>query len=426
MDFTDFGWRIAKPDEWVFELYSGDQAEYLHTFYWWKDRQGLFSAWANEEEEHADTRHWRSRLHLEGYACASNGCPQTGRAGKFDSVFQIAFDMPHIITQLESAGFEKKWKRSNAFVFEKKHPSRRMNLPSEFVSNIEDVFGETGRQFLANLPALIDEASQRWGLTDVQPSPELSYNFVAFAKRGDEQVVLKMGVPNGDMESEIAALRLFGGEGACNLIDYDEEKSWMLLERLKPGVMLSTLENDEEATNIAADVMQRIWRPVPENDVFIRLADWFDGLKELRAMFNGGTGPLNEKMVERVERSVKDFFAENHKPVLMHGDFHHYNILSSERGWLVIDPKGVIGPACYEVGPFLINPWGDLLTGNDYRGMTKRRIDILHEHLGFERERIHEWGLAHAILSAWWSIEDQGIGIMQLAFAEMIADLDIK
>ena len=82
-------------------------------------------------------------------------------------------------------------------------------------------------------------------------------------------------------------------------------------------------------------------------------------------MFNGGTGPFNEKLVERVERSVKDFFAENHKPVLMHGDFHHYNILSSERGWLVIDPKGVIGPACYEVGPLLINPWGDLLKRND-------------------------------------------------------------
>ncbi len=48
----------------------------------------------------------------------------------------------------------------------------------------------------------------------------------------------------------------------------------------------------------------------------------------------------------------------------MHGDFHHFNILSSERGWLVIDPKGVIGPAGYEVGPLLINPWGDLLNGN--------------------------------------------------------------
>ena len=201
------------------------------------------------------------------------------------------------------------------------------------------------------------------------------------------------------------------------------------------------MEDDEQATHIGAEAMQKIWRNIPlesESKLphtrqqavglqsqFIQLSDWFDGLKRLREMFNGGTGPLNEKLVDRVEQSVKDFFAENHRPVLMHGDFHHFNILSSERGWLVIDPKGVIGPAGYEVGPFLINPWGDLVNGINQRRMTRRRIDILHEHLGFERERIHAWGLAHAILSAWWSIEDNTGWEYALAFAEMIADLPL-
>ena len=343
-----------------------------------------------------------------------------------------------------------------------------MNLPSEFINNIEGVFGKAGRQFLVNLPALIEEASQKWGLTDVQPSPTLSYNFVAFAKRAhlhsterseaqvsttgrrtrpsaQRDVVLKMGVPNRELKSEMAALRLFNGEGACRLIEYDAKRYWMLLERLRPGAMLVTLEDDEEATHIAADVMQKIWRPTESASLlansekqhstqkqasglqnFIRLSDWFDGLKKLRPHFRGGTGPLDEKLVERVEASVKEFFLENHKPVLMHGDFHHYNILSSERGWLVIDPKGVIGPACYEVGPLLLNPWGELINKVDYRGMIKRRIDILHERLGFERERIREWGLAHAILSAWWSIEEHGDWRYAAAFAEMIANLDIK
>jgi streptomycin 6-kinase len=120
---------------------------------------------------------------------------------------------------------------------------------------------------------------------------------------------------------------------------------------------------------------------------------------------------------------VADFFAENHMPVLMHGDFHHFNILSSEHGWLVIDPKGVIGPAAYEVGPLLMNPWGDLSSGNNYRLLTERRIDILHDRLGFEHGRIREWGLAHAILSAWWSIEDHGDWRYAADFAEMISAL---
>jgi streptomycin 6-kinase len=307
-----------------------------------------------------------------------------------------------------------------------------MNLPPEFVSNIRNVFKNRGDVFLAALPDLITQASAKWGLTNVEPVPTLSYNFVAFADRGDKSVVLKMGVPNRELLSEIEALRLFNGEGACQLIDVDEVNYWMLLERLTPGEMLVTLKDDEQATRIAADVMKEIWRPLelqeptPTLHKFIPLSDWFDGLKRLRPMFDGGTGPLNEKIVQRVERWVSAAFAENHHPVLMHGDFHHYNILSSERGWLVIDPKGVMGPAGYEVGPFLMNPWGELLSGTDYRQITKRRIDILHEHLGFERERILEWGLAHAVLSAWWGIEDHINDEYSIRFAEMIADLDIR
>jgi streptomycin 6-kinase len=222
------------------------------------------------------------------------------------------------------------------------------------------------------------------------------------------------------------------------LLECDEERYWMLLERLNPGVMLSTLENDDEATHIAAEVMKKIWRPIPLDSAsllansreqapalqsFIQLSDWFDGLKKLRPFFNGGTGPFNEKIVARVERSVKDFFAENQMPVLMHGDFHHFNILSSERGWLVIDPKGVIGPAGYEVGPLMMNPWNNFSDGSNIRLRVKRRIDILHEHLGFERERIFEWSLAHAVLSVWWSIEDHTGWEFAVRFAEMIADL---
>jgi streptomycin 6-kinase len=62
---------------------------------------------------------------------------------------------------------------------------------------------------------------------------------------------------------------------------------------------------------------------------------------------------------------------------------------------------------------------------NDYRRMIKRRIDILHERLGFERERILEWGLAHAILSAWWSIEEHGDWSYAAQFAERIAELPL-
>jgi len=63
-------------------------------------------------------------------------------------------------------------------------------------------------------------------------------------------------------------------------------------------------------------------------------------------------------------------------------------------------------PRGYEVGPFLINPVPDFLNGNNPRDKTAKRIAILSERLDMERERIRAWGLCHAVLSAWWSIED--------------------
>jgi streptomycin 6-kinase len=303
-----------------------------------------------------------------------------------------------------------------------------MNLPPDFIKTIQNVFGADGREMLAHLPELIAEASVRWGLRDLQPVPNLSYNFVAFAKREPSpsgrgqgeggNVVLKIGVPRDELSSEMAALTLFNGEGACRLLEHDVEKGFFLLERLHPGTMLSELEDDDERTHIAIDVMQKLWRPTPSQEQapafqeFIQLSDWFDGLKRIRPHFGGETGIFPKELLERVEAYLPELFAEKH--CLIHGDFHHFNILKSERGWLAIDPKGVIGPVGYEIGPLMLNPWikpmdGSRLALSSIEGFevqAKRRVDILHERLSWERERILQWTLAHAVLSAWWDYED--------------------
>jgi len=280
-----------------------------------------------------------------------------------------------------------------------------MQLPDSFTTTIKSVFKKDGENFLAVLPFLIEEVSQRWGLTNVQPVSNLSYNFVAFAKQDDKYVILKMGIPNPELTSEIAALKLFNGDGACQLLEHDEERGFLLLERLKPGTMLSELEDDDKRTHIAVDVMTRLWQEAPEKNTFIKLTDWFEGLKKIRPHFNGETGSFPKNLLERVESFLPELFADKDIK-LIHGDFHHYNILKSERGWLVIDPKGVIGPVGYEIGPLMINPWESFSDWSSFQVTTERRVSILTERLGWERETILNWATAHAVLSAWWSIED--------------------
>ncbi len=59
---------------------------------------------------------------------------------------------------------------------------------------------------------------------------------------------LKIGVPNRELTSEMSALRFFDGKGAVRLLEADEERVMFLLERLQPGDMLATLNDDDQAT----------------------------------------------------------------------------------------------------------------------------------------------------------------------------------
>ena len=190
---------------------------------------------------------------------------------------------------------------------------------------------------------------------------------------------------------------------------------------------MSELEDEEQATHIAADVMSQLWQPAPETtENLIQLKDWFGGFQHLRKRFDGKTGPLPEKLVEIAESLSKDLLAENKDETLLHGDFHHYNVLESARGWLAIDPKGVIGPKGYEVGPLLINPVDRFLNGSNPRIQTEKRIAILSARLGMERERIRDWGICHAVLSAWWSVEDGDDWEYGIRCAEIFQQVKLK
>jgi streptomycin 6-kinase len=283
-----------------------------------------------------------------------------------------------------------------------------VNLPDPFARRIENTFGDRGRLFLRSLPGLIDEAAHRWQLSDLHPLERLSYNYIAFAQRGKAEVVLKLGIPDRELTSEIHSLRSFSGRGTVRLLESDSGRGMLLLERLHPGLQLATLTDDMRATHIAADLMLALHRPPPSEPGLIQLSDWVKGFRRLRLRFEGGTGPLDRGLVERAESAANNLLARDYVPQLIHGDLHHFNMVSSERGWLAIDPKGVIGPAEYEVGPFLINPWVVSGVRSDTPALMQARIGILSERLGFEERRMRSWALTHAVLSAWWSLEEHG------------------
>ena len=300
-------------------------------------------------------------------------------------------------------------------------------LPEHFIQTLIGVHGEAGEAWIATFPETLAEIAARYELTLGAPFL-LSFNYVCAATRRDgTPVVLKISPPYPEFHTEVAALRHYGVEGCVEVLDADPAAGIVILERILPGTMLRDLPDDDAATHIAAEVMQKLWKPLPATHNFPTVADWAKGLQRLRAAYDGGTGPLPTPLVERAEATYRELLASAAPPVLLHGDLHHDNILAATRApYLAIDPKGLAGEPAYEVGPFFYNPHPLISQTADLTPLLGRRLAILTEHLQMDRERLRACAFAHAVLSAAWSIEDgdQNDGWrMTIRVAETLAQL---
>lgn len=288
-------------------------------------------------------------------------------------------------------------------------------IDAAFTHRVTTTFAPQGAAWLARLPETIARYAERWHLHVDAPFPNLSYNYVAPATRTDgTSAVLKLGVPRHELVTEIAALELYAGAGACALLAADPAGGALLLERITPGDDLRGLA-DTEAMTVAASVMRRIWRRPPASHPFPHVADWLQGLGALRPHFGGSGGPFSEPLVAQAEAWAAELLATSPPEVVLHGDLHHFNMLRSGRGWLAIDPKGVIGDPAYEAGALLRNPIPQIYDLADRPALLEQRSRRLAAALELDLGRIRRWAAVQAVLSAWWEVEDGALHAVQPA-----------
>lgn len=286
-----------------------------------------------------------------------------------------------------------------------------MDFAPDFVRRIAATFAPDGTAWLAELPALLDTFARRWRLEVGPPFPGLSYNYVAPALLpGGGRAVLKLGVPRDETSSEIDALRHYGGRGACRLLAADAAAGAILLERLVPGDTLVALAaaDDEAATRVAATVMARLWASPSAGHAYRDLASWTRALHALRPHFGGGYGPFPPDLVDRALGLLAELLPSQAPPVVLHGDLHHFNILRAGVSWKAIDPKGLVGEPAFDCGPFCYNPWPTIFADPNLARTLERRLAIFAEQLNLDLRRVHGWAFVQAVLSAWWSYDDDG------------------
>jgi streptomycin 6-kinase len=224
------------------------------------------------------------------------------------------------------------------------------------------------------------ECAARWDLSLEQPLKD-DYSLVIPA--GD--VVLKVNADwHFETEHEADALALWNGRGAVRLVARDDERRAFLIERCRPGTRLWDADVDDIA--VVSELLPRLSLIPPETYPFRTLADEADR--------------WSRELPERYEWSkVLDATLDVFRTVdrearhLANQDLHGGNVLAAQREpWLVIDPKPLVGEREIDGVGLLRNaddprPWVDALA-----------------NLGYDRERLWQWGFAHAL--AWDNVPE--------------------
>lgn len=252
----------------------------------------------------------------------------------------------------------------------------------------------------------LSRAMIRWSLTKSTPVAETPTSWIfRVEQNGRNFAALKILKPDNAFEERRGSMLLnwYGGEGAATVFDMHGDT--IFLEWLDGGTLGEPARagKDDEATIAIATLVANLHRPradapeilQPLRERFQTLFDtdvrvWPHTARDLYARASG----IAFKLFDRPSAQIP-----------LHGDLHHDNILSSDRGWLAIDPKGLVGDPAYETANVFINPErGDHIAADPRR--VAARADILAERLGYPRKRILGWAAAHAALSACWDLAE--------------------
>jgi len=243
---------------------------------------------------------------------------------------------------------------------------------------------------------MLDDYIRRWGLVpDAEPILTTTSYLLPVSYRG-QPAMLKLAMCEEERRGN-AVMAWWNGDGAARVFARCDDA--IVMERANSGsslVDLSRTGRDDDAVRIACAVLSRLHsHNALQRPSVVSLGAWFEPL-------TAASWPAGNLL--RLSAAVaKDLLSEPlMDEVILHGDLHHGNILHfGERGWLAIDPKGLLGDRVFDYANLLCNPSHQIAVDR-----FSQRVAILVDAAGIDRRRLLQWTLAWSGLSALWMMED--------------------
>ncbi|MFC4503772.1 MULTISPECIES: aminoglycoside phosphotransferase family protein [Streptomyces] len=276
-----------------------------------------------------------------------------------------------------------------------------IEVPETFVRTTVDREGEPGAHWLAGLPALLGELTDRWGCV---PDGDVVHGGVGIvvpvATPDHGPAVIKVSYPHPGNDHEPDAFAAWGGHGAVRLYARDDSRYAMLLERVHSD-SLAEVEDVEEVARVAGRVARRLAVPAPSAEL-PRLRDmvarWADELRLDRRELEHA---LPGRVIDAALATAREL-GPSQPSLLVHGDLHARNILRAEREpWLAVDPKGWVGDPAYDAGT-LLKPLALRILPADALKTAHRLMDLFSEEAGLDRERVGRWAHFQIVRACFW------------------------
>jgi streptomycin 6-kinase len=210
-------------------------------------------------------------------------------------------------------------------------------------------------------------------------------------------------------------MQWWSGSGAARVMERDENA--ILMERAVSDASLADVarQRDDDASRIICTVLAQLHAPRGQAPTaLVPLKEWFEPLRTA-AKARGGMFGMSASVASDLLSSQRDI-------VVLHGDMHHGNVLDfGPRGWLAIDPKGIVGERYFDYANIFCNPDAETATTP---GRLSRQARVIAEAARLEHDRLLAWIVAWAGLSAAFNLDDglppnAALTMVELAAAEL-------
>ena len=237
-----------------------------------------------------------------------------------------------------------------------------------------------------------------WGLEDDGEPFSTRSAFLQPVRSNGTTTMLKIAVNDEEIRSN-HLMNWWNGNGAAKVLKHHSNA--LLMERASGNQSLTTMARagrDSEASQILCSVANQLHQHQPPYPApLVPLKEWFSDLEPAAAKY-GGVFFECSKIASRL-------LADQHDEVALHGDIHHGNVLDfGKRGWLAIDPKGLVGERGFDYANIFCNP--DIAIATQ-PGRLMKQVKVISEAASLNPDRLLQWIAAWAGLSAVWSFIDK-------------------